>query len=110
MKILHSDIHNFKGANGLKAHCFLWVAETDIHFFVIAKEMEDNPGTSTTNAVDELLANVKSKLRLTGKPIRWFEWLEHNKDPRAAFTEYANGSWRPSNEGDRKIIETILEQ
>lgn len=109
MQTLFRGEYGFKGLHGFPSRCRLWVSETDLHYFIIAKETDDNQGTSTTNAVEMLSDDLRSKLS-PGKPIRWFEWLEHYSEPGLAFTEYdlKSRSWRASTAGDRAIIQTII--
>jgi hypothetical protein len=110
MRILFDGPFEFSGLHGFPSICQLWLAETDLHIFVVAKESPDNKGTSTTNAVEILLKDLRSTLLLPDKPVKWFEWLDHYSEPGLAFTEYdhANRSWRPSHAGDRAIINAIV--
>jgi hypothetical protein len=110
MQILHSGPYDYQGLGGLKAHCQLWVGATDLHVFVLAKELPDNPGTSVTNAADELRSQVCQDYALAKGRVRWFEWYDHHQDMGLAFTEYlpTESRWRPSHAGDREILMTMI--
>lgn len=79
MRLTRDLTHSYHGYLGCPSRCWLRIYEEPGRTpVVIASELEDNPGTSVTNAVERIAADV---LRLylrdrLGKAVPFF-WYEH---------------------------------
>ena len=68
------DEFDFKGLQGCDSHCSLHVERLpDDRTLVIFTELESNPGTSVTNAIEVLASMVASKLALNPAQAVWIE-------------------------------------
>jgi hypothetical protein len=68
------DQFDFKGLQGCDSHCSLHVERlADDRTLVIFTELESNPGTSVTKAIEILASLVASKLALNPAQTVWIE-------------------------------------
>lgn len=63
MNLLRSEVYRFKGLHGCESKCGLQIyGEEGKPYVIIATELPDNEGTSVTNYVEGLAAQVLSSL------------------------------------------------
>jgi len=79
MQILH-----YKGFWNCDAKCGLEIKRDKDKIIVILTELDDNPGTSVTNMVEQLATMVYHQF-LKGIPIENITWIEHY--PKTSFGE-----------------------
>lgn len=85
--------------------CHLIIAKDDLRTFVLATELDNNPGASITNCIETLIKQVKTHFNL--EKIEWFECYPHHPNPAIKYTKWDGETWKPTNEREREILNVM---
>ena len=73
MHLRYDDVFLYRGFHACPSYCWLRIYTAPGQSVVLATELDENPGTSITNAAERLAMNVARTFGLTLDSLRWIE-------------------------------------
>ena len=122
MQKIYDDVYSYSGYNGCLSRCQLqvWQAEDKLQAVVVVTELNSNPGTSITNAVEGLALEVYTQFGLSMPGTEWYEEYEHTpgKYDRAFFdlqmqperSPNLNPKWRPTLPAELERLKSLMQE